>query len=263
MSEFGPRYVGAVLRTPEEFRAFLARRPCPSWGRKLSIHHTWAPDQHQWRGLSSLAGCFRYYRDVRGWPLGLGPHLWGGPDWPRPQWALFVGTDLIYQGVGVAGRNADTWHLEHAWNGDKAPFSEEVLELSRWVVLELSRWAGFPVEWCDAHQASTRGTFLHRDRRDAGKSCPGTRVTHAALMSVYRREDDDMTEEDRELLREIRDELRELGTFARRGYLSDVARSHDVEILKAIGRGEAPELTAEREAAKQAGISSLRTQLGL
>jgi len=218
MTDFGSKYARTVLRTPEEFRNFLAMRPAPSWGKKLSIHHTWSPTETQWRGLTSLDGVFRYYRDVRGWPPGVGPHFFGGPDYPSKRWVLFVATDPVYKGIGVAGRNSDSWHLEHTWNGDKHPFSAEVLEFSAWVVRELSLWAGLPIQWCDPHVSSSTGLYFHRDRRDAGKSCPGTKVTHEAVMAAYK--EDDMTPDEVRAI--VREEIEQVWDTA----AGDAAEAH-------------------------------------
>ncbi len=183
-----PRYLGIEL-APADVGGYLADLgEAPSWLRKISLHHTWAPDEYQWTGRRSLEGIVRYWNGELGWTRYPQLVIAPVPGDVELDWRVFVVQDPREWGIGVRGRNRDSLHIEHVLNGDKRAMPAACVRASAFVVEALRAWSGVPVEWCDPHVDAARGLFFHRDRRDAGKTCPGTRVSHDAVLAAYHAE---------------------------------------------------------------------------
>lgn len=201
--------------TVPQFNAYVKTLPKPTWGvRCVSLHHTYIPDQHTWHGQNSVDGIVRYWQTL-GWThyVHLFVALEAGVGY------VYVCNPLTERGTGVKGRNSDSIHIEHPWNGDLAPFDPRLVAASREVQAAVGDWAGIPVQRTDPNPATpARGLFYHRWRRDAYKSCPGSKVTDTALIGRPQPvEEDDVKEEER-----IRWNT---------GRVSDVKQSYDIAIL--------------------------------
>lgn len=191
--------------TPAGFESYLRTLPRPTWCKAVSLHHTWSPDEKAWHGWSSFDGVVRYWQLNLGWTRFV--HLFIALEDGEPQ--IYVCNPLTEHGTGVKGRNRDTLHIEHVWNGDRSPFDARLLLASHRVQRALSKWADIPLRHIDPNPAEIeRGFFLHRDRHDAGKTCPGALVKANVLIarpeidtSPERVQEDDMTKEERNLLR--------------------------------------------------------------
>lgn len=160
-------------RDAAALRRHLARyayRDTAPWARGVTAHHTVRPLPAEWRGRASVLSIARYYRDTRGW--GAGPHLFiagdGCPEATRGIWQM---TPLSVPGVHAASFNASRWGVEIVGDHDAAPPSPATLRLAAGAVAALLDWAALP----------TTAVNGHRDDPATTKTCPGQRLTLAAL----------------------------------------------------------------------------------
>lgn len=165
--------------TVPQFKAYVVQLPKPGWGaRCLAIHHTFVPNQNTWHGQKSVDGMVAYWRSL-GWThwVHLTIALEGGVPY------VYVINSLLERGTGVRGRNSDTLEIEHVWNGDASPFDARLVAASREVQTAVGDWAGIPAQRSDPNPATpAKGLFYHRWRRDAYKTCPGSKVKDADLI---------------------------------------------------------------------------------
>ena len=200
--ESNKTFVGRFL-LPHEILPWLEAQRKPSWAKYICTHHTYSPTYDQWKGLSTLKGIFNYYKITRGWTEGKGPHFWVAPREKGGPVGVWIGTHPSKVGIGAAGWNSDTLHCEYAWNGDIVPFSDPVLTVGAALMGALNKWLGIPLEPVDIADGyavkGKRGHLFHRDARNANKSCPGNKNTHANVISVYKEKNmapvDDWTSE--------------------------------------------------------------------
>ncbi|NOK59135.1 MAG: N-acetylmuramoyl-L-alanine amidase [Chloroflexi bacterium AL-W] len=134
---------------------------------ELVLHHTYIPNEKQWRGLTSMRGMQRFYAG-KGW--GSAPHIYVGPD--QKIWLFTPMYNVgIHAGTGNSGRvNGKFWYsvgIEMVgFFDDKRP-SGAVWEGTKAVLGGLCRRLNIRPEEI---------TF-HRDYTNQ-KSCPGWAVTH-------------------------------------------------------------------------------------
>lgn len=251
----------------DDFPAWLAAQSrVPASIRYIVDHHTWSPasaSQTPDGFKAQVLGIFRNYYEVpkskggRGWTRDHGPQLHLGIIGGRAY--VVVAANLWVHGPHCAYFNGCSVGIETYINGDKEPWPEEMLR-GLWVIhaafrdrlgIPLRRGVTGPTN-TNVPTTTGRGWLFHRDARESNKSCPGNRNTHVALQAAFDRldaeGDDDMTDEDRKLLKQAR--------------LSDVARSYDMEIIKALVRGD-EDVAARLEAEKGAAVETERKRLGL
>ncbi|HEU4327367.1 MAG TPA: peptidoglycan recognition family protein [Roseiflexaceae bacterium] len=133
---------------------------------RLVLHHTYIPNEKQWKGRPTLEGIQRYYAGL-GWRSA--PHLFVGLD------GIWLATPMedigIHAGTGNSGRvNGELWYsigLEMVGYFDRKRPSGPVWELSKAVMGGLSRRLGIPPR---------KLISFHRDYTNL-KSCPGWAVT--------------------------------------------------------------------------------------
>lgn len=133
---------------------------------RLVLHHTYIPNEQQWKGLPSMQGMQSYYRG-KGWSSA--PHVYVGPD------GIWLFTPLrevgIHAGRGNSGTtNGKFWYsigLEMVGYFDKVRPGGAVWEGSKAVMGGLSRRLGIAPEQLIS---------FHRDYTSQ-KSCPGWAVT--------------------------------------------------------------------------------------
>ena len=80
-----------------EWRPFIAGYTFP-WRlpRTIVLHHTWRPDQHSWRGLTSMRGMQRFYAR-KGWTSA--PHIYAASD------GIWLATPLARIGIHAGAGN--------------------------------------------------------------------------------------------------------------------------------------------------------------
>jgi len=81
---------------------------------RIFLHHTWRPTRETWAGIKTIMGMKAYYEKQRwydeqgrlheGWTAA--PHVFVADD------GIWLFSDLNYDGVGVAGHNRDSLHVE-------------------------------------------------------------------------------------------------------------------------------------------------------
>lgn len=260
----------------DDFPAWLqAQSRVPESIRYIVDHHTWSPEstsQSTAGFLSQVKNIFAWYQKPKdqggkGWSKDSGPQLWLGLIGGRAY--LVIAANLWVHGPHTAYFNGNSVGIETMWNGDKQPWPEEMLRGLYVIHAAFRDRLGIPLERGVTGPTNTnlptqtgKGWLFHRDARESNKSCPGTKNTHAPLQvaldrySAATKEEDDMTDDDRKLL----EEAVLYGKLAR---VSDVARSHDVEILKAMVAGEAPESIAAMETDKAEAVRKVKVALGL
>lgn len=258
----------------DDFPAWLrAQSRVPASIRYLVDHHTWSPasaSQSPSGFLAQVRGIFRNYYEVpkskggRGWPRDHGPQLHlgliDGKAW------LVIAANLHVHGPHCAYFNACSVGIETYTNGDKTPWPEEMLRGLYVVHAAFRDRLGIPLKKGVSGPTNTNvptqtgsGFLFHRDAKKSDKSCPGWLNTHAMLQAAFDRydsEEDDMTGDDRKLL----EDAVYYGKLAR---VSDVARSWDMEILKAMVESKTSEFIADLEVLKAEDVRKVKVALGL
>ncbi|MDF2758897.1 MAG: hypothetical protein K0S99_1529 [Thermomicrobiales bacterium] len=194
-------YVGREFSTVEDFaRWFAVQGLGAAPYNAVGYHHTFRPNASQWAGLGTVTGIYNFYHDELGWrPWGLGPHLWvydGNGPWRSGTPHIYVGTHPAHDGAGIVGRNERWLHIEHAHDGDAAPFPPAMKRVSgellavvcsrhphaqREIPLQFIRDSGID------NPGQPLGVMYHRDQNpdwqpgDWPKSCPGLQVSHENL----------------------------------------------------------------------------------
>lgn len=138
-------------------------RPLPT---KLFLHHTWKPTLETWRGKSTILAMKAYYEkqlwvDSQGrWHEGwnAGPHLFVAND------GIWLFSDLRYDGVGAAGHNERSRHLEMVGNYDEVLPSGPMLANTIAALGIINERLGLDIN----------KLYFHRDV--SSKTCPGTAV---------------------------------------------------------------------------------------
>lgn len=187
-------YIGRFLELDEIPAWIDAQNPGTQPATGIVLHHTWSPDVGEWTGAASLAAIFRYFEDVNRWPKGKGPHFFVGPRERGGPWGAWVGTHFRHDGIGAKGANHRRVHIEHVWNGDRQPFSSELLAVSTELLRALGTKLGVPLRFTPWDQA---GLAFHREVPNACKSCPGSLVTREQFEEALMPPADDWTPEAR------------------------------------------------------------------
>jgi hypothetical protein len=161
-----PPMIGRRL-TAAEWRAYVGDYdfgPIPP--TRLVLHHTYRPNEAQWRGLASMRGMQRYYASL-GWSAA--PHIYAGPD---GIWLFTPMSDVgIHAGLGNSGVTNGVWWysigLEMVGYFDYARPQGNVWEYAKTVMGTISQRLGI---------APRQLISFHRDYTNQ-KSCPGWAVT--------------------------------------------------------------------------------------
>jgi N-acetylmuramoyl-L-alanine amidase len=161
-----PPMIGVVLTIPEwlEYVATYDFGSIPP--SRLVLHHTFIPNEQQWRGLASMRGMQGYYAGL-GW--NAAPHIYVGPD------GIWLFTPMREVGIHAGKGNSGTvggklWYsigLEMVGYFDTVLPGGAVWEGTRAVIGGLSRRLGI---------APDQLVSFHRDYTSQ-KSCPGWAVT--------------------------------------------------------------------------------------
>jgi hypothetical protein len=193
-------FIGREFTIEEFAQWFAVQRLGELPFNAIGYHHTEGPTAQQWAGLRSLNFIFfDWYFGNYGWPKGVGPQLWvysgDGPYSPGVP-RIYVGTHPAHDGIGITDHNRRWLHIEHVWNGDQAPFSDALKQVSgrllgilcaphphadRRIPLTFIRDGGVD------NPAQPLGIMYHRDQNPAWvdgawpKTCPGRLVTHENL----------------------------------------------------------------------------------
>ncbi|MEN6480311.1 MAG: peptidoglycan recognition family protein [Anaerolineales bacterium] len=173
-----PMEIDGRCLTIEEFREHLQGLTFPE-GRpnRVFLHHTWRPTRDTWAGRTSILGMKAYYEQQRwvdeqgrqheGWTAG--PHLFIADD------GIWLFSDLNYDGVGVAGHNTGSRHIEMVGNFDVAlPDGRTWANTVAATALLLERLGLQPEQ-----------LSFHRDY--STKTCPGRMVQKPWVISQVQR----------------------------------------------------------------------------
>lgn len=162
-----PPMIGRVLSVAE-WRSYIASYDFgPIAPTRLVLHHTYRPDETQWRGLASMRGMQGYYAGL-GWSAA--PHIYVAPD------GIWLFTPMrevgIHAGLGNQGITNSTWWysigLEMVGYFDYNRPSGNVWEYAKEVMVGVAQRLNI---------APRRLISFHRDYTSE-KSCPGWAVTH-------------------------------------------------------------------------------------
>jgi len=146
--------------------AFTWRLP-----KTVVLHHTYRPDQHTWRGLTSMRGMQRYYAGL-GWTSA--PHIYCADD------GIWLATPLARIGIHAGANNGSVrtgWYtigLETVWNGDVSRPYGATWDNTLAVLAGLRLRLGRPLAEVLA---------FHRD--SSMKSCPGNRVNRTWVLESF------------------------------------------------------------------------------
>lgn len=136
------------------------------WARAVTLHHTYRPDEQQWRGERTLRAIQKYYESL-GWDSG--PHLFIAPD---GIWQL---TALNETGIHVnRAVNRMSWGVEVVGYFDHRDWTPELRETVYAVTKTLLQWRSIPVSY-----DTLRG---HREW-GSPKTCPGTMINMDTVRS--------------------------------------------------------------------------------
>ena len=142
----------------------------------IFLHHTWRPTPDTWAGYDTILAMKAYYerqpwtdeygRQHEGWTAG--PHLFIAPD------GIWLFTDLLRDGVGVAEHNENTRHVEMVGNYDTNPPSGDILAYTVAALALLHRAFDLPPEALRFHSDCSP------------KTCPGAAVSKTAMIEKVR-----------------------------------------------------------------------------
>lgn len=168
-------WLGTQLPTLDAFRQYLDRQAVPAWAKGVTIHHTWKPVPSSWRGLASMDGLRRHYRDTMKWSAG--PHLFLCIGAPNPAHdGIFIGTPLDTPGIHAGVCNSTRWGVEIVGNFDAEPWAPDLEDLVYGVILALSSFGNFKPETVNGHRECL-----------PNKSCPGDAIDMDAVRLEARR----------------------------------------------------------------------------
>jgi len=155
-----------------EFANYLERETFPPV-HKVFLHHTWKPTPSSWDGYHTILAMKAYYErqlwnDAKGvlhegWTAG--PHIFVAPD------GIWLFSDLHFDGVGVAGHNTSTRHVEMVGDYDNVEPTGDILVNTLGVLALLHRKFGLPPEHLG----------FHRDY--STKTCPGSAVSKNKIIT--------------------------------------------------------------------------------
>ncbi len=144
---------------------------------RIFLHHTWRPTSQTWAGLQTLLNMKAYYESLRwtdedgreheGWTAG--PHLFVAED------GIWLFSDLRQDGVGVAGHNHGSLHLEMVGNFNIGLPQGATLRNTIAALGILHERIGLPPDQLN----------FHRDY--STKTCPGTYVQKAWIIPQVQR----------------------------------------------------------------------------
>ena len=129
-----------------------------NWAKTIIMHHTYSPQEYQWRGLATMQGMMRYYCGL-GWTSG--PHLFIAPD------GIWQMTAINEPGTHAAMWNNKSWGVEMVGYFDHHTWSEKQRTTMYHVAETLLRWRGL--------QPSKNTVLGHRET-GSKKTCPGTMI---------------------------------------------------------------------------------------
>ncbi|MGH3087716.1 MAG: M23 family metallopeptidase [Rubrobacteraceae bacterium] len=186
-------YVGKEF-TPDELREWWKAQRLGSLPfNAVGIHHTYIPNEQQWRGVTSLDNTFGHYRNKLGWPAGVGPHLWlydGTGPYESGRKLIYVGTHPAHDGIGMSYRNHRWLHIEAIGYYDHRPMPREMVDLYRFALRTVCgdripiRDAGRGVDGPGA----PLGLMFHRNGFDS-KTCPGSQVEESWFFAAMNEEE--------------------------------------------------------------------------
>lgn len=189
VDESNATYIGREF-TPEQFAAwFKAQYLGAAPYNAIGVHHTAVPTASGWYGTRTLGNIFDWYKNERGWPQGVGPHVWlydgSNPNYKPGQQLIYVATHPRHDGIGISYRNRRYLHIESVGNYDKGRMSLEMEDLYRHTLQTLSDRRGGGVYATTTNYgrgvnnpATWQGFLFHRDAGTDAKSCPGATTTH-------------------------------------------------------------------------------------
>lgn len=159
-----PPMIGQVLSVPAWLDYVAGYDFGPLAPSRLVLHHTYRPNEAEWRGFASMRGMQTYYAGL-GW--NAAPHIYCGPD---GIWLFTPMSEIgIHAGTGN-GSLREGWYsigLEMVGFFDTVRPAGNVWEFAKAVMGGLSRRLGIDPR---------RLISFHRDYTDQ-KSCPGWAVT--------------------------------------------------------------------------------------
>jgi len=170
--ESQPEMVGT--RHPHwEIARVIGQQPCRRRVTEVVLHHSWQPTAAEYQGEPTVEAILRFHARDRGWH-NIAYHYLIGPDG-----TVWLGRPLGQDGTHAQGHNRDTVGVCLILNGDKEMPSAEQIAATRAVLLALFKRFGL-----SATRNFADGRGFHRDYAD--KSCPGTLVTKARVLSWLR-----------------------------------------------------------------------------
>jgi hypothetical protein len=155
------------LGSADDFQQYLSQYD-PSialWARAVTLHHTYRPDEQQWRGERTLRAIQKYYESL-GWDAG--PHLFIAPD---GIWQL---TALNEKGIHAGTANSFSWGVEVVGYFDHRDWTPELRATVYAVTATLLQWRSLLVSY-----DTLRG---HREW-GSPKTCPGTMINMDTVRS--------------------------------------------------------------------------------
>jgi hypothetical protein len=190
-----PPMIGRAL-TLDQFRAYLAAYQFGSLAPDRTVlHHTVIPTISSWRGLATMRGMQRYYRDL-GWSSA--PHIYIGPEAHEHIWLFTPMSRIgIHAGTGN-GSVREKWYsigVEMVGLYDQVAPSGTIWETTRAVLALLcQRFERAPAETLPWGVPNRPAVAFHR-HFPTKKSCPGWAVTEgfalggveAALQELHAR----------------------------------------------------------------------------
>ena len=165
-------------RTVAAFRRHLAgytKAQVAPWATGITLHHTVSPLASTWRGVASILGMARYYRDDPSCRWDRGPHLFvvsGAPNADHD--GIWQMSPLNARGIHAASFNTTHWGLEVVGSFDSQRWDAGTSALTLGALAALHDWAGWPA----VSAATLNG---HRDDPKTTKTCPGKAIDLAAV----------------------------------------------------------------------------------
>ncbi len=161
-----PPMIGRMLNIPQWIEYVRGYDFGPISPTRLVLHHTYRPNEAEWRGLTSMRGMQKYYAGL-GWSAA--PHIYVGPD---GIWLFTPMSEVgIHAGTGNSGVTGSVWWysigLEMVGYFDYARPSGAVWTHAKTVMGTLSQRLRIPPRQLIS---------FHRDYTNQ-KSCPGWAIT--------------------------------------------------------------------------------------
>lgn len=142
--------------TPEEFNTYLMTLLPPKWFKIIITHHTYIPTVNTWRGLSTMKGMLKFYKD-KGWIRF--PHIFVAPD---GVWQMNKVTEI---GIHANAANPISIGVEMVGNYDTQLWQEPIRTYGFKVHASLAAWGNIPLANIHPHR-----------QYNPFKSCPGRAI---------------------------------------------------------------------------------------